>query len=356
MRDIEIKSLDNKTLYNKDEKSCNAVERTIKDNPFAHLHDIPVEYYAEIQGCKVGTIKVFPMLVSAQGKNYIANCASGLSVSKEHRGKGIGTKLAKSRISSSPDNISIGAGLSEMSYPLYKKLGCHFFYSPRLGLLVNSHKFVKSFVGRMSAIIAPIVNLSISILSLPLLIRGLKLKKRYQVCKLEKACKEIEDIVNKDKKCFQEKHNVEWFNWVLSHSFTDNEAEKNHLYAIKNHKGEIEAFFMHKVRIKNNIRNIKNVRVTSLIEWGIEENSRLNEKDIVAAFSAVARKQEADIIEVSFLSSSVMKSLKRMGFIKMLDGRIMLYVGEDSPLRKYDGWEKEENWRLRPAYSDYGFC
>lgn len=38
------------------------------------------------------------------------------------------------------------------------------------------------------------------------------------------------------------------------------------------------------------------------------------------------------------------------------DGRIMLYTGENSPLRQHEGWDEEKNWRLRPACSDYGFC
>ena len=358
MEEVKIKSLDFKSLYEKDEKMCDAVEKTLKHNPFAHIQDIPVEYYAEKQGKKVGSITIFPILVTADGKDYVANAGSGLFVSNEERGKGIGKKLAICRMNSSQDQISIGAGLSNMSYPLYKKLGCTFFISPRMGLVVNSKKIVHAFIGKLSVIVAPIINFFLFLISLPLYFKNKRIKNRYTICELDKACSEIENIVNEDEARFQEKHTKEWFDWLLNYNFKQNDIERNQLFAIKDRNGAIEAFFMFKTRIKKNIisSKTKDIRITSRIEWGIKIGSGLTEKDLVASFCDIAKKSNADIIEVSFLPKNTMRFLKKMGFIKMLDGRIMLYVGDESPLIKHEGWKREENWRLRPAYSDYGFC
>ena len=358
MEEIKIKSLDFKSLCEKDDKMCDSVEKTLKNNPFAHIQDIPVEYYAEKQGKKVGSITIFPILVTADGNDYVANAGSGLFVSNEERGKGIGKKLAICRMNASCDKISIGAGLSNMSYPLYKKLGCTFFISPRMGLIVNSKKIVHGFIGSLSTIVAPIINFFIFIISLPLYFKNKRIKNRYTICELDKACSEIENIVNEDKARFQEKHTKEWFDWLLNYNFMQNDIERNQLFAIKDRNGAIEAFFMFKTRIKSNIisNKTKDIRITSLIEWGIKSGSSLTEKDIVASFCNIARKQKTDIAEISFIPRILQNPLKRNGFIKMLDGRIMLHSIEDSPIRKHDGWDKEENWRLRPAYSDYGFC
>lgn len=56
----------------------------------------------------------------------------------------------------------------------------------------------------------------------------------------------------------------------------------------------------------------------------------------------VSRQCSADIIEVSFLPANVMKYLKRIGFQKMLEGGIMLHVGEKSPIRNHTGWDDEK--------------
>ena len=358
MEEIKIRSIDFKSLYEKDDKICDAVEKTLKHNPFAHIQDLPVEYYAEKQDKKVGSITIFPVLLTADGKDYVANAGSNLFVSNEERGKGIGKKLAICRMNASSDKISIGAGLSNMSYPLYKKLGCTFFISPRMGLIVNSKKIVHGFIGNLSTIAAPIIDFFFFLFSLPLYFKNKRLKNKYTICELDKACSEIEKIVYEDKARFQEKHTKEWFNWLLNYNFMQNDIERNQLFAIKDRNGEIEAFFMFKTRIKNKIISSKtrDIRITSLIEWGIKSSSSLTEKDIVASFCDIARKQKTDIVEISFIPKDITESLRRNGFIKMLDGRIMLYSIEDSPIRKHEGWDKEENWRLRPAYSDYGFC
>lgn len=358
MNDIEIKSVSFGTLCNKDDKQCTATEITLKNNPYANIKDYPTRFCALKGEKQVGAVNIFPTIVVADNEEYNANCGSGLSVSKEVRGKGIGKRLAICRMNASPDNISIGAGLSSMSYPLYKKLGCLFFHSPRLGLFVNPRKILQSYFGCWSILINPIVSLIISILTLSLYSRNSYIKEKYNICKLAKANNEIEEIVENDNHRFCEKHSKEWFNWHINYNFSTKEYDRNFLYAIKNQHNEIEAFFMFKARIKDNVttRHINNVQVISLIEWGIKNGSAITEKDIVASFLDTAKKMKADIVEVSFLSSELMKQLKRIGFIKILDGRIMLYAGDKSPLRQHKGWDKKENWRLRPAYSDYGFC
>lgn len=358
MKNIEIKSITFGTLYKKEDKLCNNVEITLKNNPYAKIKDFPSRFYAVKGNKEVGGIDIFQMTVVADREEYIANCGSGLSVSQEERGQGIGKKLAICRLNASPDQISIGSGLSDMSYPLYKKIGCHFFYSPRMGLFINPRKIVHGYLGKLSVAVSPIIKFIMLLLALPMSRRNYYIKRKYRIYKLTKAGDDIEKIVTDDSCRFCEKHTKEWFNWTLKYGFSTEENEKNYLYAIKDKENQIEAFFMFKARIKNGItsRHINNVQVISLIEWGIKKDSSITEKDIVASFSDVAKKKGADIIEVSFLSPRLMKSLTRMGFVKMLDGRIMLYAGENSPLRQHEGWNEEKNWRLRPACSDYGFC
>lgn len=359
MKEITIKSHNFSILCEKPDDKCNGVEITLKNNPYAYIKDVPSKFYAVKQdNTVVGSIYIYPIIVTADKKEYIANCASTLYVSKEERGKGIGKELAICRMNASPDRISIGAGLSNMSYPLYKKLGCTFFYSKRMGLIVKSGKILKGYIGWLSVILGPIMNFFMSLLAFSLHFKNLKLRNKYVVSKLNEATAEIEEIVKEDKSRFQEKHTKEWFNWLLNYNFLTHESDKNYLYTIRNKQGFIEAFFMFKKRIKDDItsKHINNVCVISLIEWGIKRNSSLTEKDIVACFSKEARKLEADIVEVSFLANDFMKSLKRSGFINMMDARIVLYAGDSSPLRNHSGWNEGKNWRLRPAYSDYGFC
>ena len=63
---------------------------------------------------------------------------------------------------------------------------------------------------------------------------------------------------------------------------------------------------------------------------------------------------EVDIIDIFSDDKNTIKFLRNIGCIKNGVGNFAVFAGEDSPLKQYSGYNKQENWRIRPATSDNG--
>ncbi len=330
----------------------NSKEATLIKNPFRDIKIIPDQIYATYNGEIVGSVYVFPILIKTNNNIIIGNGGSTLFVNKEKRGLGIGKKLAYERLNISPNKVSILAGLSSMSYPLYTKLGCKFFYSKRIGYINNSGPILTAKFGKYSKHIIPhLVNFLLRLFYFPYSLSYKKLSKKYNVIKVNNASERIEEIAT-NSLLFQELHTKEWFNWHINNTFFNTNQDYQALYEVHDENAKTIAFFMVKIRTKE-INNNK-IKIISLIEWGIAKESSLSEKDIIILLIHEMKKLNPDIIEVSFLDKNLMKHLEKTGFFFLKEARIGIYVGEDSPLRKYSGFNIDSNWRLRPAYSDYG--
>lgn len=329
---------------------------TLSNNPFRHEENIPAQICALSEGETVGSILCFPSKIIAEGKEYVCNSGSSLYVNPKYRGHGIGTKLGIKRLNASKNKISLAAGLSNMSLPIYKKLGCVIFYPKRFNIVRNSKIFLANWLNGLPLTIATsLLNLILKIQQ-GLIECYIKFHlKGVTVHKLNKATNDIENIFNSDCHKFKEYHNKSWFNWHLNNCMTEHTLNKQFLYLIK-HDNESVGFIMIKTRYKESAGKgkLKNALIGSIIEWGSSDLRIVDNKKLCILGIDILLKKKVDIIDIFSDDKNTIKFLRNIGCIKNGVGNFAVFAGEGSPLKQYSGYDKQENWRIRPATSDNG--
>lgn len=337
------------------ESNYSAKELSLLNNPFISGFDcFLIEYILNDE--VVGQVTTIPLEIMAYNDVYSACGGSGLSVDERFRGRGIAATLTKERLELSKDRIAIAAGLSNMSFPLFKKLGFITFRFPRLILLKKSRAVIESFIGGcmlkfISSLVDKILQLYL------LLLRKFTIWERRNVIIKEvfNATEEIANIVASDKHPFKEHHTKEWFNWALRYPFNDDSRTKQHLFQIMI-DGKVQAFFMTKERFYEQAshRGFKNVILGSVIEWGVGPDQKITEKQVCKA-ALFSFGKHVDAVEICMNDRKLIHSLKLMGMIKVGESNMAFKATDESPFQKYKKeYNSIDNWRIRPAFSDNG--
>lgn len=334
-------------------------ERTLlyalNNNPFKNKESIPAKISAVLNNTIIGSIICFPAIIIFYDKHLTCNGGSSLYVNPQYRGYGIGTKLSIKRLNISANKISLAAGLSHMSLPIYKKLGCTVFYPERYAIIVNSRiLFSRWLKGFFLKTISSLTNI---ILKIPVYRNSIYIKylsKEFSTINIKEATPEIEKIFNADTHPFKELHNTNWFNWHLNYSFSDNPQSCQNLYLVKKGKNAV-GFFMTKIRFKENAAQgkLRNLLVGTIIEWGSINQSIITDKDLnILAINELSKC--VDIIDIITDDKDTIAHLKKIGCKRNGNGNFAVYVGENSPLIQYPEYKEQKNWRIRPATSDNG--
>lgn len=325
----------------------------LRANPFLRNERMPVRIDAIMDGGVAGSVMAFPAQIVADGVTYGCNGGSSLYVDPNCRGYGIGSKLAVERLNAARAKISLAAGLSHMSKPLYEKLGCHVFLTERLVLLKNARPFVSKYIRQRyaSAIAGGIVNgmLRLQQLCIKAYIRCFL--GDYHIKKANRAVPEVERIIAGTSARFREDHPTAWFDWHLHHTFAPAPQNGQSLYLVER-EGETLGFFLTKTRIRNEFtqKKFKGVVLGSVIEWG--STGALSERDV--CLLALDSFQKADMVELCTDHNPTIRLLKRFLLRRAGYGNFAIYAGEGSPLHAHPGFERQHNWRIRPACSDNG--
>lgn len=303
-----------------------------------------------------GSVNTIPLQITAHGQTFDVCAGSTLKVVPEYRGRGIAQKLTLERITLSKDRIAIASGMSNMSLPLFQKLGFTTFVYPRLIFINHSRAVVDAFLhGFLQRIVSAACDFCINIYKRMLYVCSIWNNKRIQIQEVVDDFSELGKIVEEDSHAFKEKHNEEWFRWVSKHSFSDDERSEQHVYLVKQN-GVAQAFFMTKIRFyeKASHRGFNNVLLGSVIEWGIKANSSIKESQVCMA-ALLSFKKEVDAIELCTPDKKLRKYLKWRGVAQVGNSNFAIKAAPDSPLHKYDNELSDiENWRIRPAMSDNG--
>ena len=216
-----------------DKKKCNLSKSQYKillENPFKESEDIPAQITAKSNDAIVGSVLCFPAKIIADKQIYVCNSGSSLYVNPNFRGHGIGTKLGIKRLNVSKNKISLAAGLSNMSLPIYKKLGCFIFYPARYNLICNSKVLLnKNSKDPIFTVLSIILNSILKIQQYLIITYTKTHLCHFNIYEINEATDEIEEIIKTDKHRFKELHNKEWFNWHLNNCMVEHPLNKLHL-------------------------------------------------------------------------------------------------------------------------------
>ena len=357
--DIEIISKTFKMLYDGllDSLFNKAHKHFFIKNPFADDCD-PSQVVAILNEIVLGSVYAFPLEIVFQSDRIFKVCAgSTLYVNPESRGMGIGGRLTMERLQLTKDKIAIAAGLSGMSLPIFQKKGFDVFFLKRFIFLQNSRPVVEMFFKNKYFVKVGtcLFNGFVSLWKKVLEKQAKSYIKDLQVIEVTKATTDVEDIINQDKSVFRENHTKEWFNWVLKGGFVEDNRSRQHLFLVKDEEKTI-AFFMTKERFHSQAshRGFKNVILGSVIEWGILENNKLTENQLLL-LALLSFGKHVDAVEICSAYDSINRFLKRRLLIQVGESNFAIKAADDSPLQQYPEYHEQRSWRIRPAASDNSF-
>ena len=300
----------------------------------------------------------FPIQVWADGHIYGATTGSSLNVSEWARKTDLGLILpAKGVEQMSKDGIAIAAACSQMAIPLHKVNGYTYFFFPRYIALWKCRSVVEKF---MSKVIAKPISLVgdciLNILAFCLRLITCFALRGYSVVKVspndDTAIEAMSNIVASDSHRFRENHDIAWFKWHMTNTFSDNEP----CYAFllrKGNGGDVVAFALIKKRFYEmaSHRGFKNVWLASVVEWG----ALGSDENLLKWFITLLAEQHAkdcDAFELATDDVQLGRFVKRLGWRQVGEANVGIKIMKRFPLYGDKAIKEQSNWRIRPGMGD----
>lgn len=331
--------------------------RVLAENPFKLGDDDVFQLLGLIDNKIVGTVLLMPTMLQLDGKPCQSLIGHGLSVQKECRGKGIGSKLTDKRLDFSRTKSLLICAASAMQLPILKRLGANVFYLPRMILLRRSFPVFENKIGAVGAkIVSPLADLVFGLqqrwlkhASDKILSRGLTL------LELDEVSHEVEHIIAANNDRFREHHTVEWFNWIKNNNLVEDPSLKKHFYMVYDSNNRSVGFFMTRERFYKQAshRGYKDVNMGSVLEWGTADNAVLTDNEL-CLMALMSFSSAVDAVELCCCNEEMAAWFKKKGLVRVGDGNVVIRYRPESELAAIDGIGDAWNWRLRPAMGDNG--
>lgn len=322
--------------------------KTFLSNPNLGNDDDTFMYLIEADGIPVGRTMLFDTRLKVGNEIVPLYSGSGLEVEKSFRRYGIGAEIFIYGRTIKKRKLNLSAGISDMALPLYKVMKYTIFEFPKLLQLRDAQPLLGKYGinGLLQRVLGCIINALLCIVYSMTNNRSRKLKKQYEVEKVDIVPLWVDEIILNDGHKYAEVHDHRWLQWCLDNNFKGHKRNIQSFYILKQ-KGEPIGYVMTKERFREDVQGLKDVMIGSIVEWGVKNGSQLCESDlyrlIIDSFS-----NDIDIIETATNDKNTIKKLKLMGFIHYGDAHIafkdrtkMLNDANDASL-----------WRLRYGYAD----
>lgn len=322
--------------------------RAFLANPNLRDENDTYAYVVETDGAPIGRTYLFDSKIKVGDEIFPLYSGSGLEVVSEFRKFGVGGELfAYSRSIKKRERL-LSAGISDMALPLYKAMKYHIFEFPKMlrlndvRPLLGKYGFKGILMNFMRWSGNAVLHLYYSLGTY----KANRLKKAYQLERVEHVPGWVDEIVKNDGHKYAELHDKEWLQWNLDYNFKGHKRDIQSFYIIKK-DGENVGFVMTKERFRPEVHGMTDVLIGSIVEWGIDSRSSLTEPDVyrlvLSTFS-----YDVDIIETATNDDVAIKKLKLMGFVHHGDAHIAI----KDKTKKLKDVGDATLWRLRYGYAD----
>lgn len=296
-------------------------------------------------GVEAGRVVGLPFCVQVEGREYRVLAGSDLRVDAAHRRSNLGLLLPEALREASPDGIAVAAAVSRMAQPVYEFLGFANFTMMRYAMPLHGRRHFGRLVGAAVAVYRRLLEALVSLRVI-----------RYEFAAAgvddERTLREVARLIAADPHVCAEVHDEAWLRRHLSESFT---GESPLQLTVVKKAGRIVGFALVKLRRKGAVRNLKDVRLGSVVEWQFADEAKPLAGWLLARV-ALAQADVADLVEAATADESVLATLRRFGWRRAGECNFMIGVSERSPLAKNEAIRQAANWRLRPAMADNGLC
>jgi hypothetical protein len=291
---------------------------------------------------EIGRAFCFGTRIKAGDKVFAAGTGLGFEVIEEYRKEGVGADLLL--MSRGEFEFGLVAGLSQMVFPIYRKLRYHLFEVPQYFKLRNSRYALKP-IGSKSwshKLSVGLHNIKLKLKDIPNHIKYIKLKNRYVIKKETIIPEWVSEMVANSGYKYMELHDREWLQWNLDYNTYGYDEDIQSFYSILDKNNKPLGFFMTKERINKKPGQYNGSIVGTIVEWESCDKSVLSESDInllaIYSFS-----KNIDTIFTLACESDTASQLIKMGFHE----RATFKVGVKERKKQFDDIGDQSLWRLR---------
>lgn len=331
-----------------------SIEQVIINNPFIEDEQEIVQVLGIVGNEIGGMVYNYPLKIKVNNTVYRASTGSYLVVYKPYRKiDSLGIELTENGYLQK-SALFIAGGVSKDGIKVHKFFGSKEFILPRYLLLYKSRSVLMAKLklkGVLLTLSCFFVDLILSLRKIVLKIYSRIILFNFSIEEVSDIPNEIEDIISNNPYKFQELHNNKWFEWALKNKFGDDTHFKKHFFVVKNNSNCIIAFFMTSEKHYDAIKEFKNLYVGSVIEWETGDSKILPEK-MLLLLAMMSFSKRIDVVECASTNKFSMKFFKKIGMLHVGQRNMIVRTIPKKVSEAFEGYDKIDNWRIRPAVGD----
>lgn len=323
--------------------------KTFFSNPNLEDYDSPMVNLSIVDGVIAGRSMSFPTKVKFYDTILPCTTGSSLEVNENYRHYDIGVDLVLKPVRNKDNKQLLYADFSKEGIGMYKAARFNIF---QLSVLMQA---------RRVDVLLQMIGLKGWLLRLLSLIGSLFLNsllffidKRTSIKANNLEIEEtnivpewVDDITLNDGHQFMEVHDHRWLQWCLDNMFHYHLDNKNRFFTVKKDEKPI-GFFMFKERHSGiAVRNIKDMVMTTVVEWGSKDMSLFDEV-MANRLSAMLCSKKTGIVRIATDNTNTLKKCKRGLFFRHGSH----YIVHKDNTKQYKETKDQSLWRLRFGYSD----
>lgn len=317
-------------------------------NPFLDDYSMDYMLIGTADGIIIGRDTRFPIKFKVDDNILDAFSGTSFFVMEEYRKDPIGAEMFLYKLRNKSYVVSIASGLSDMAIPFHKKTKRTVFFFPKFWQIRRSRSFFQKLgiKGPLLSIFTFLFDIPIKIFKSWQLNGTTKMIKDYSVEKVSIVPRWVEDVVMNDGHKYMELHDQKWLQWNLDYNFCGGKDNYQSFYVIY-HAGHPVGFFMLKHRFYDNKWRMRNVKIASVVEWGVSQGEKLTELDIIKLASK-ALPNDIDILELATTDKKLAQRFKHKLFLNRGEANVSVHDIK----KQYSDIKQMDLWRLRLGYAD----
>ena len=320
----------------------------------AHTDDSKTFMYVFVddENKEIGRVFLHGTRIQCGNEEYLGQTGLALEVVKEYRDESVGAELMLYSPFNKEYDYTLGAGISHMILPMYRKLKFHMFEVPQYIKIIHSRYALKRycFKGAMLKMVAGIGDCVIKIMNIPNRIRGFRMSKKYIIKKESIIPDWVTEMTTNEGHKYKEVHDREWFQWIIDHNAQDIDECKDVIksfYSVCDKQNKPLGFFMTKERLNMQSGPRNGYHVGTVVEWESIDKNILSESDLnLLACRTFSKK--VDLIITLACEIGTGKELGKMGFVR----RGVYYIGLKDKKKQLKDAGDQNKWRLRFGYTN----
>ena len=328
------------------------------ENPLSRDDSDPVQLIATYENVAAGKLDLFTGRIHLGNEVVPTIWSSGYFVPERFRNSLVAVMLLLKLHGINP---TVGAcGVSQLALPVIRKLKWIELPLPRYLVILRSHAIFERYVGKnlltgVSSRLTDAVLLGQRTIWEALLGRRLHPLRTEAVARMPP---ELDEQLSSDwnKGQATPHRSAAWLDWLLTHSFGAEDRLRSGLFLVRGPDEAVVGYFLVKTRFYPvaSHRSIPDVTLGSLQDWMIFDDTQLSLPHLVLLAVQELARWSPDAVELCLPEGEMDRHLRRWGFPRAGELRLILRTSRDSPLH-HERFRHAEHWRLRPAEGDNFF-